>query len=348
MVEKVRRYDIDWLRTMALGLLVIFHSILSFQTWATQIGFPQNNTTLDSIKPFIELISIWRIPILFIISGMGVCFAIQCRTWKQLLIDRAVRILIPYLFSMLVLWPLVTLISSRLGWAAEYSINFGHLWFLLNIFLYVLWLIGLLIYLKDNPNNALFMFLEKVLKYRFGIFLFALPIMLESGLVNPQYFSGYVDSLHGWLIGIICFFIGFIFISLKDVFWPAVERNRWFALVLAFSFYLVQILNFESAGAMNWLTGLESTCWMLAIFGFSSLHLNRQSKGLAYLNKAILPVYIVHLPIQFLVAYFLLPIDLSAYVKLVILISCTFGISFLLYEFVLKRVKLIRVLFGIA
>ena len=28
-----RRYDVDWLRTLALGLLIVYHAVVSFQPW---------------------------------------------------------------------------------------------------------------------------------------------------------------------------------------------------------------------------------------------------------------------------------------------------------------------------
>ena len=92
-----RRYDIDWLRTIAIALLIIHHSVLTFQPWAKFIGFPANDQTLTDIWFLMAIINIWRIPILFVISGMGVCFAMERRNWKELLIDRSLRILVPYL-----------------------------------------------------------------------------------------------------------------------------------------------------------------------------------------------------------------------------------------------------------
>ena len=34
-----RRYDIDWLRVIAIGLLVIYHVAIAFQPWGGMIGF---------------------------------------------------------------------------------------------------------------------------------------------------------------------------------------------------------------------------------------------------------------------------------------------------------------------
>jgi surface polysaccharide O-acyltransferase-like enzyme len=341
-----RRYDVDWLRTLAIMLLIVFHVILSFQSWAAATGFPQNDQLLDELVPFISMLAVWRIPLLFMISGMGVRFALERRDWKQLLKDRTLRILGPYVFGLAVLGPLLLVALPFFGWDAEYTLSFGHLWFLLNIFLYVVWFLSLCVYLKDSPDNAVFRFLSRVIQWPLGLFVFALPLMAEALLTNPEYFSIYIDHVHGWLMGLICFLTGFIFISLQAVFWPAVAKTRWAALAAAASLYFLRLLVFGLENELGWLTALESMSWMLAALGFGSMHLNRPSQALAYLSKAVYPVYIVHLPMQFLIAYFLLPLGLAAYMKLGLMLVGTFGLSLLLYEYALKRMKWVRPLFG--
>jgi glucan biosynthesis protein C len=341
-----RRYDVDWLRTIAVGLLIIFHIMLSFQAWAESIEFPQNGDLLEGLVPFVSMLSIWRIPLLFLISGMGVRFALERRDWKELLKDRTIRILIPYLVGILGFGTILSTTLPLVGWDAEYTPNFGHLWFLLNIFLYVVWLLGLLIYLKDQPHNALFRYASKILRWPGGLLLFALPLVLEATLVNPEYFASYVDSVHGWLLGLICFFLGFLLISLGDLFWLAVARMRWLSLGLASSLFLVRFLVFDLQAEPNGLIALESWTWMLTVLGFGSLYLNRPSRTLGYLSRAVYPVYIVHLPFQFVIACFLFPGSLPAYPKLLLLTAGTFGLSLLLYEYVLRRVRWVRPLFG--
>jgi surface polysaccharide O-acyltransferase-like enzyme len=345
-VSLQRRYDVDWLRTLALGLLIGFHIVLSFQSWAASSGFPQNDELLDELAPFMSMLAIWRIPLLFLISGMGVRFAMERRDWKQLLKDRTIRIVVPFVFNVYVFGTILGMTMVRLGWDAEFSLSFGHLWFLANIFAYFLWLLSTMAYLKDHPNCWLLRFLSKIIRWRFGLFLFAVPLMVEAWLVNPEIFSIYVDTLHGWLIGLICFFWGFIFICTQEDFWPAVARTRWLALAFAVSGFLVRLLVFELQAEPNWLTAFESMSWMLAALGFGSLYLNKPSRGLGYFSRAVYPVYILHMPVQFTIAYFLLPLSASAYLKLALLLVGTFGICLLLYEYVLRRLRWIRPLFG--
>jgi surface polysaccharide O-acyltransferase-like enzyme len=346
MPTAVRRHDVDWLRTIALGLLIVFHIILVFMPWSATTGYPYNGEDLNSLIPFVSMLTVWRIPLLFLISGMGVRFAMERRDWKALLKDRTLRIVLPFLFGTYLLGSALSFAVPATGWDAEYIPNFGHLWFLANIFLYVVWLLGLMVYLKDNPGNAFLKFLRRLLGKPWGIYVFALPVMVEALLVNPEFFSIYIDNLHGWLIGLVCFFTGFLFISVQAEFWPAVTRVRWISLLLAGGLFGNRWFVFEFQEVLPWLTGLESMCWMLALLGFGARFLNMPSRALTYLSGAVYPVYIVHLPIQFVLCYFVLPLSMSPWAKLGILLVGTFGVSLAMYEFVLKRIRWVRPFFG--
>jgi len=341
-----RRHDVDWLRTIALGLLIVFHILLCFQSWAPTIGIPQNGELLSELVPVVSFLAVWRIPLLFMISGMGVRFALERRDWKGLLVDRTLRLVVPFVFCFFVLGGVVTAILPLTGWDADYVPGFGHLWFLANIYAYVLWLIYWLVALKNHPDNPFTSLVSRIVRMPLGLFMFAIPMILESWLVSPENYSIYVDTLHGWLIGLICFFWGFLFICVQDDFWPAVRKTRWIALLVASSLYAVRLLVFELQGEPAALTALESMSWMLAVIGFGSVYLNRQSRLLSYLSSAVYPVYIVHFPLQFILAFFLLPLQLNAYLKLLLLLAGTFGSCLLLYELVLRRLKWIRPLFG--
>ena len=78
-----RRYDVDSIRVIALILLIIYHIVIGFQPWGFWIGFITNKESIKDIWVFMEMINIWRIPILFVVSGMGVFFAIKKRNQIQ-------------------------------------------------------------------------------------------------------------------------------------------------------------------------------------------------------------------------------------------------------------------------
>ena len=57
-----RRYDIDWVRIIALGLMIAYHGLVFFQPWAGKLLFLQNNETLETLWRFpAEMINVWRI-----------------------------------------------------------------------------------------------------------------------------------------------------------------------------------------------------------------------------------------------------------------------------------------------
>jgi glucan biosynthesis protein C len=342
-----RRYDVDWLRTLALGLLIIYHVVVSFQPWAHLILFIQNGQSLEWLWIGMALFNVWRIPLLFVVSGMGVCFAMQRRNWKQLLGDRSLRILLPLVFGALCITPIFLLFALMYyNRPLRYLPHPGHLWFLANIFAYVILLLPLLAYLKNHPDCLFMKMLTRLFRRAWALFLLAPALMLEAWLVNPEHFPAYAHSAHGFWLGLVCFFLGFIFISIKDVFWTGVAKVRHGALALALLLYLVRLLVFRLEGMPNALTGLESYCWLLAVLGYASIYLNRPSDKLAYFSKAVYPVYIIHMPVQFAIARYLLPLDMPAVLKLILLLAGTFGISLLLYEYLLRRLKWIRPLFG--
>jgi glucans biosynthesis protein C len=150
----MRRYDIDWLRVIAIGLLLIYHVAIGFQPWGIMIGFITNEYPWAALWIPMSLLNVWRIPLLFFVSGMGVYFAMQQRNWKELIKERTLRIWLPFVFGIFAIVPLhVLLWQYYYKMKLEYQYNAGHLWFLANIFAYVILLCPLLYYFKRNENG---------------------------------------------------------------------------------------------------------------------------------------------------------------------------------------------------
>ena len=348
----MRRHDVDAIRVIALGLLIIYHILISFQPWAKVIYFIPNKQSLEHLWVLMEMINIWRIPILFVVSGMGVCFAMRRRTWVDLIRDRTVRIFVPFMFGMLFVVPIfLNIFNMYYGLDLFWFPLPGHLWFLGNIFLYVIILLPFLYYLKKEPRNAFVGVVEKLIAKPGGIiFLFSIPLFVQTLIVNPKNYPGFaLDLPHGLSHGFICFFCGFLFALLAENFWSAVKNLRFITLIMAFSLYLLRTLYpdiFPTGLVSNLFLAFESTNWMLAAFGFGTTYLNKNSPLLNYSRIAVFPIYIVHLPIQFFVSSIFFPLPFPAIAKLIVLIVTTFGLSILVFE-LLKRLKWVGFLFGI-
>ncbi|NJO01105.1 MAG: acyltransferase, partial [Bacteroidia bacterium] len=87
--------------------------------------------------------------------------------------------------------------------------------------------------------------------------------------------------------------------------------------------------------------------WLLAILGFGKKYLSFNNAILKYANEAVYPFYILHQTIIIILAYPLISVNWPIGIKFVLLAVGTFVISGALYEFLIKRWVLTRVLFGL-
>lgn len=341
-----RRYDIDWLRVIAIAMLLIYHIAIVFQPWGVYIGFIQSLETSDAIWIPMSMLNVWRIPLLFFVSGMGFCFASRRRNWKQLLFERGRRILLPLLFGSFFIVPIHTYIFQKYyDLEIVYSPSVGHLWFLLNISIYVTQVIGFTL-LNKNYDYKIFNFVRKILKNPYFLYLFMIPFIIEAEIINPEYFSLYVGTAHGFIFGMLAFFFGFLFVAIGDAFWIAVDKTKIISLLIAFSLYLIRLFYFEF-NAPNYLASIESMNWIFAALGFSYKYLNKPSKVLRYLSQSAYPVYIIHMIFLYWASYLILPFNLPIGVSFILIILFTFIACYFTYEFVIKRIGFIRPLFGL-
>jgi glucan biosynthesis protein C len=346
MLNTNRRYDIDWLRVIAIALLLIYHVVIVFQPWGFYIGFIQSVESSNAIWIPMALLNVWRIPLLFFVSGMGVCFALRRRDWKQLLLDRARRILLPLIFGSFLIVPIhVFIFQKYYEQEIVYSPSVGHLWFLLNICIYVTQIIGFA-FLDKNYDYKFFNVIRVILKRPYFIYLFIIPFVLEAELINPEYFSLYVGTGHGFLIGMLAFFFGFLFIAIGDAFWNAVEKTKTTSLIIAFTLYLIRLFYFELS-APNYLTSIESMNWIFAVFGFGYKYLNKPGKILSYLSQAAYPLYIIHMIFLYLASFIILPLNLPLELNLTLIILITFIGCFITYDLIIKRIGFLKPLFGL-
>lgn len=350
-----RRHDIDWVRVIAIGLLLIYHITISFQPWGIFLLFIPNKEFIETLWIPMSLLNVWRIPILFFISGMGVFFAIKKRNWKMLLLERTRRILVPLIFGYFAIVPIhIFILQKYFNQDLNYSAGYGHLWFLANIFIYVLILSPIFFLIKNKPDNFIIRFSKKVIRFPLGIYIFLLPFILEVLIVQPESFSLYFFTelnfsfftSHGFWIGFLAFFFGFYFIALGNEFWNSISKLKFLNLSIALVLFILRWLIFDFKPPL-YLTSIESVLWIFAIFGLSYSYLNFKSKWIVYLSKAAYPVYIIHMSFQYFSNYIIFPLEINVGLKYIIVTIITFGGSIIFYEFAINRNKLIRPLFGL-
>ncbi len=342
-----RRYDIDWLRVLTIGLLLIYHIAIVLQPWGIYIGFIQNTESLEWLWIPMTMLNVWRIPLLFFVSGMGLSFALRKRNIKKLLLERSRRILIPFVFGVLCVVPIHVIIWENY-YEQEINVLFNpaHLWFLGNIFIYVLLLIPLIHHLQKAKGWLIVGAMKRVFNSAFGLCLMMIFFVIEALLLAPEQFELYAMTWHGFILGFITFFFGFSFINSGIQFSVLVQKWRWLFLIGGVLLYGIRLLYFELK-APNYLIAIESVIWIFTMFGFAAIYLNKPNRILNYLSQSAYPVYIIHMVFLYLGSVLILPLNLPVVLKFVLLVLFTFAGCMLCYEFLIRRVKFLRPIFGL-
>lgn len=342
-----RRYDIDWLRVIAIGFLLVYHTAICFQPWGFMLGFITNDKALEALWIPMAMLNLWRIPILFFISGMGVYFASQHRSWKQLLQERAKRILVPFIFGMFCIVPIQIFIAQRYyHQPIQYIPNPAHLWFLGNIFIYLLLLLPLLYYQKRNENSRCLIQLKKILASPLCLLIVITAFIAEALLVNPMLYELYAMTGHGFFLGFLAFFFGVLFMLGGAPFWTMLQRWRWVLLCIAVALYVYRLLQVQMK-VPHLVLVIESECWIFSLLAFGYTFLNHPGKTLRYLGQATYPIYIIHMIVLYLAASLIFPLSMAVPLKFVVVLLLTVTGSLAIYEFIIKRVNIIRYLFGL-
>jgi glucan biosynthesis protein C len=87
-------------------------------------------------------------------------------------------------------------------------------------------------------------------------------------------------------------------------------------------------------------------CWLIAILGFGRRWLSRGGRLLSYLSEASYPFYILHMPINTIVGYFVIRWPVGIAVKYLVINVVTILATYAVYEVLVKRTQVTRFLFG--
>ena len=318
-----RRYDIDWLRVIAIGLLLIYHVAIGFQPWGMMIAFVTNAESWDSLWIPMSMLNVWRIPILFFVSGMGVYFSIQNRNWKQLISERTARIWLPFVFGLFAIAPVHLMIwQSYYGMSVNYIPNPGHLWFLGNIFVYVVVLSPILFYLKRNQESLFVIWMKRILSTPLAWFIVVGAFAAEAFIINPTPYEMYAMTWHGFVLGLLAFFFGFCFVLSGDGFWKMITKWRWLFFSIALSLFACRWMIFQMKPPIYALVA-ESDGWIFTVFAFGYKYLNKPSRALEYLSQAVYPVYILHMIFLYLGSVLVFPLNMDVHLKFVTVLLFT-------------------------
>lgn len=374
--KTTRKHHLDWLRVIAFYILIFYHVGMIFVPWDFHI---KNNITLEWFETWMAFFSQWRLPLLFLISGMVLYYSLGKRTWQGIIQERSNRLLIPLLFGMLVIVPpqiYYERISSGMHftnywefWKTVFNLipypkgNFSwhHLWYIVYIFFYSVIALPLFMYLRGNRSEYL---KEKVNsffnKHPNFIYLIFLPLLIFYYTLAPIFPTTHslIDDWYNHSISFSIFILGYC-ISTFSGLWEAIVTKRKQSLLIA-SFpglFLILFvwgptfdLLYEEVESFIYIYGFLKwvfiVSWLFTILGYSKFLLNKPSKILSYANESVYPFYILHQSIMIIFGYYIIQLQWSIFAKFTSILFITFAGSFLFYELFIKRFNLMRLLFG--
>jgi len=370
MNDTIRRYDLDWLRVIVFALLIFYHVGMFFVPWGWHV---KNNEIYDWLRWPMMFLNQWRLPILFVISGMGTYYALGKRSMGKFMWERFLRLGIPLIVGMILIvppqvyferlvqgtfsgsyWKYFTTIAFD-GVYPEGNLSWHHLWFLPYLLVFSWILAPLFVYLRRR--QTLFIeWIKRLIQKTWGIYAFVIPLYFVESLVEPFFpvTHALVDDWFNFIFSIILFFYGFILIATGNVFWQALTKVKSKAIILgiigfasqAFIWLFLEdgyVVHFTEA----FLKVVNIWSWILVLFAYASEYLNKPSKGLAYSNRAVYPFYILHQTVTVAIAYYLMDLSWGLFPKALVLVVGTFGISWLIYDLIILRIPILHPLFGL-
>jgi peptidoglycan/LPS O-acetylase OafA/YrhL len=368
-----RRYDLDWLRVIAILLLHLFHCAMPFVAeWDWHL---KNKETSYLVLECNYFLSRWRMPILFFISGIGTVFVLNQASIKYFIWQRTKRLLIPLLFGMLIIVP-PQVYFERIYKGADYNsyldflpsiftttvypegnLSWHHLWFIAYLFVYSLLAIPFILFLKSAKGisftNKVAVICNKIGMIGFGILL-AIAGLLYFWYPNETH--AFVQDWAGFTKYFLYFILG-AFIGINPVFWKNLEYNRKLNLKMAFfSTLLINYIRWNDKEPI-WAMDTQNTLflsllvisawfWVISILGYAKKYLNFTNKFLKFSNEAIYPFYILHQTFIVIITYYIIQTEDDILSKYLFLTFVTFILSMGFYVFLIKPYKITRFLFG--
>ncbi|NIO69461.1 MAG: acyltransferase family protein [Anaerolineae bacterium] len=379
-----RRYDIDWLRVIAMLATFVYHCTRFFDTEGWHLKNSEQSFLLEVAMD--GLIWTWVMELFFLVSGAASWYALKSRPAGAYLWERVKRLLIPlYTVGLFILlppqfyfelftnegyrgtfWETIPRYFSKFGPPritskpdTLFPMPFqGHLWFLQYLFLISLMTLPLLLYLKSGRGQRWITGLAGWCDRRGGIFLFVIPLALA--LIGLRELFGAQRSWADFLWYAIYFVIGYV-IAADQRFTDAFKRHGWIGLALwIVGFWgvgglLILVLNFDvSPGRGFSVVYVVSQiiwsviCWSAVVFmlGIGARYLNFNHKVLAYGNEAVLPFYLFHQTIILAVGFFVIPWNMGILPKFLIVAAISFPLILVLYELLVRRFNVVRFFFG--
>ncbi|MCP4157442.1 MAG: acyltransferase [bacterium] len=366
-----RQYEMDWLRVIAIVILLYFHTGMMFVRWDWHI---QNTETSVIFEQIMMWLHHWRMPLLLFISGAGTYFALGFRSSGKFLAERSKRLFIPLIFGIFVIVPpqiyyerIANFTSYRDFYPTVFqfvpyplggSLSWHHLWFVLYLGIYSMIALPFFLYLRSPKSKRFFNKLLQILERRSG-FLLPLVLLIGSQVILRPFFPHETHGLDDWAYFVFYFlFFVFGFVAyceprIRDIMLKQRRFNLIAAILSTVFMYLVFWVRFEYTPLVRWgqlyhLAAMAVTwLWVVAFIGYGRKFLAFKKPVLKYANEAIYPFYILHQTVIIFFGYYLIPWQVGIFTKFAVVSTVSLVSSLAIYYLFIRPFAVMRVLFGV-
>ena len=356
------RYEfLDWLRVIAIFVLLFFHTGMLFVGWGWHIT---NAETIPGLQLPMDLAHRLRMPLLFVIAGAGMWFALKRRSGAAFIGERTLRLLVPVVIGMFLIVPPQVFVErvAHGQWTGGYldfmtqrvfqfepypagDFSWHHLWFIVYLYAYVLLLVPVLLWWRRA---------QPTLRAGSWIYALALPLGVNEALLKPAFPETH-NLVRDWYVFdhyLLLTVYGVVLASTRGAWdWLAKWRHRSLAIGLA---VLLGGLALIEAGVIDRDTAVDSVfaniftwTWLMVFLGYGRQHLSFGNRLLAWARDASYPVYILHQTVIIVIAFFVIQESWSPWVKYWVVLGATLTSCVLMYELLLRRFAVTRFMFGI-
>jgi glucan biosynthesis protein C len=312
------------------------------------------------------------------VSGAAVSFMISKMSLKAFTWQRVINLYIPFTFAVTVVvapqsyyealqkgvfdgsfWQFWSNLYFSLSWDERMNAPFptyNHLWYVLYLFIYTLLLLPLFAFINSEKGIQLLSILEDIITSGSRIIWlpFAVLLIILFPFEGDDISHALVDDWYGHYLYFIMMIMGLLFVRMPKI-WLTFQRNRYRSLLLGIISYLALLVAYlhpdevlsKGIDEYWWVIALVvKWSWISLIIGFSRKYLNFSNRALKYCNGIVYPFFILHQTVIIVFGYYVIDWGLSGISEYLIIAFGTFIICGLLCEVFIKRIPLIRVLFG--
>jgi len=374
--KPVRRYDLDWMRVIAILIVLVYHVGMIFVPWGFHIkNDVTSGLTASALSTVMVWLHQWRMPLLLFISGAGTYLALGFRSPRQFLAERYKRLMFPVIFGMLVIVPPQIYYERIAEWSSflefypstfelipypEGNFSWHHLWFVVYLLFYAVLSTPFFYWVRRGKGqrfqNELFAFL----KQPGAIMGLVLIIVVSQALLRPYFpeeTHALVDDWAYFVYYYLFYLFGFLFCA-DDRLWRLLLSKRKLHLTAALAGGVIMYgFYFMSWEAMPWSLATIDTLWSIArilvawfwvitCMGYGQRYLSFKKPILRTANEGIYPFYILHQTVIIALGYYVVQLSWLPGLKFLMLVLLSFVGTVAIYLWLVKPINLLRFCFG--